>query len=335
LLLVTTLMACQKDSLSEMKSNANQVVETEKKVPNPADIESIEVIRLSLKEHIARGASSRNKTKVIYHDTLDVFQGGAIDFSYLKMDLPDPNQQKLKVEVKPLNGDPDVYLYAHNWFTSHKRYVRGSMLGMGQTDETTFRSTCMKAKEEEMCVQIYGYSATKFSVTITLVPVECQELPTAEQHVTADISPVCGCDGQEYFNASSATAAGLTSYVNSPCLKVLPSFTYINRVVPAYGDLSVIVIDYDNTEIEVFQRQQGLSEDDSDIIDHDVSWGKIDFSTIGDKYQATYIVDLKYHILLFDRSANETDPIEVTYLVQGENDEIRIKQKYTFDRLIL
>ena len=68
-----------------------------------------------------------------------------------------------------------------------------------------------------MYMSVKGYTAATYEIYIYWTTVDCQEYPAADQWVTLEYNPVCGCDGNEYGNPSSARVAGITSWTVGAC----------------------------------------------------------------------------------------------------------------------
>ena len=59
----------------------------------------------------------------------------------------------------------------------------------------------------------------KFELKVNAVPVDCEEdAPRRLGDVGIEFQPVCGCDGNTYFDATAAYNAGVTSYKRGRCL---------------------------------------------------------------------------------------------------------------------
>lgn len=159
--------------------------------------------------------TDRSRVKV-YENFGAVNRGKWKSYYLTAANLPDPSRYKLEVVVTPLSGDPDLYFYGYD--NGSFRYVRAS--AWTGVESLTFRKSGLLFDEEYAYIGVKGYSTAQFKIEIYRVAVDCIEYPTANQQVTLEYRPVCGCDGQEYPNPSSAYVTGVTSWTYGPCCSV-------------------------------------------------------------------------------------------------------------------
>lgn len=136
----------------------------------------------------------------------------------------DPFRDKLEVEITPIEGDPDLYIYGVDMdqmpYANSYREIRKSITT--GIDRETARKTDLMSSEEYIFISVYayGYSRAIFDIVIYQSPVDCQEYPAASdfgEGVSYDYQPVCGCDGEEYRHRDLAVAAGITSWTKGKC----------------------------------------------------------------------------------------------------------------------
>ena len=216
-LLLLFLTACEKDAINDLEplteTPTQGIIENEAKTPT-GDIE----LNLALDSKTKfENAASRSATYLIYEGTFSVGQGNWKNFYYTHPQLPDPMVWRIEVTIRPISGNPDLHLYGYDQDLGNPwRYIRGSANTVTY-DQTSFRSTDMKGIEERLYMSIYGTTNARFEMTIAAVTVDCQEYPAADQWVTLEYNPVCGCNGIEYPNPSSAAVSGVTSWTVGSC----------------------------------------------------------------------------------------------------------------------
>ena len=163
-------------------------------------------------------ADSRSAITLLLHQNLTLRTGQWKALSHPKGFMADPLVMKYGIETNPAYGNPDIYIYAYDIETNSYRFVRSSNNGPGQKDFIKYRKTDLKNFEDAMYILIYAHSTTNFDLNITKQTVDCVEDPPAPGFmITYDYFPVCGCDGNEYPNTSSAIAAGVTSWNDGSC----------------------------------------------------------------------------------------------------------------------
>jgi len=229
LLLVGLMTACQKESIHEMQSQKEIQVQKEKQAPELMVPTTVNKMHLALKRPSSKSATSRSATSLEYHDTLSLNENSWYSLIYLKDQLPDSTIWKVEVEVVPLSGDPDLQIYGYDWqAVQPSRYIRSSQYGGMMIDKTSFRGSDLKLDEDDLSISLYGFTDTQFEIFIYFTIVDCIEFPVAEPIVTLEYVPVCGCDGQEYPNASAAFASGVTDWTEGACHSIDGSWVNID-----------------------------------------------------------------------------------------------------------
>lgn len=220
-LLILFLTACQKEGTQELETELSATATEEKMAPETITPTADEVIELEWKQVPTESANSRSATTLEYQAIYNVSAGNWQHLYYPKVQLPDPTVWRVDVEVRPISGDPDLYIYGYdNHAASPWRYVRSSGNGGLTTERTSYRASGLKSIEEYMYMSVYGYTNARYEILISFTTVDCVEYPTANQFVTLEYNPVCGCDGNEYGNPSSAFVNGVTSWTMGPCNSV-------------------------------------------------------------------------------------------------------------------
>ena len=225
LLMILLLTACQKEQANELegleKTSIEETTDEEEKVPG-GDITKELILESTV---TSEGASSRSATYLMYTGTFSVGQFNWRNFYYTRPSLPDPNVWRVEVTIRPISGNPNLYLYGYDQDLGNPwRYIRRSTNPGLADDKVSFRETGMKAGEERMYMSVYGATAATFEITIAAVTVDCEEYPAADTWVTLEYNPVCGCNGVEFPNPSSARVAGLTSWTVGPCGPAIDGF---------------------------------------------------------------------------------------------------------------
>ncbi|MFK7935708.1 MAG: hypothetical protein AB8G22_19495 [Saprospiraceae bacterium] len=202
---ITTVAQQEKPS-----AEALQEIEPPVSLKDAEDLTEIPELKVNEDE-----VTDRSRVKV-YENYNSVSQGNWRGYYLTAASLPDPMNYRLEVEVTPLSGDPDLYVYGYD--SGSFRFVRSS--ATWGDDDLSFRKSGLKFNEEYAYVGVKGYTSSQFKIEIFRVPVSCKEYPTANQTIPLILAPVCGCDGVEYGNSYSAVAAGVTSWSNGPCCSV-------------------------------------------------------------------------------------------------------------------
>ncbi|MEM6321238.1 MAG: hypothetical protein AAF960_26510 [Bacteroidota bacterium] len=269
------MTSCQKESLEEMAPSS---ATTEKYSPETDAAEMIptdaEVVELQIDLPEEGSAQSRSATSIVFHKTFTVNRGRWLELYYSKNSLPDPAVWKVEVVVEPVYGNPDLYLFGYDVGSSHPyRPVRDSRTN--STERASFRKTGIKYEEERMHMGTYAQTNTKFKLSIYFTTVSCQEYPAADGIVTLEYAPVCGCDGKEYGNPSTAFVNGITSWTEGPCNSV--GGNWVNVDGNTRGITKMSITQNGNT-IHLFGS---CSPTDCD-------WGKTSLFYDGKCYQAEY-----------------------------------------------
>lgn len=277
--LIFFLSACQKDSMQEMETQLVEDTLTEKIVTEnltPTDGEAIELTidPSELKE----SATSRSATVLKYQRVFSIGAGQWKHLYYTRPTLPDPSIWKVEVEIRPVSGDPDLYIYGYDTDKANPwRKVRESTNAGLNTDKTSFRKTGMKGDEERMYLSVKGYTATTYEIFIYWTTVDCVEYPSADQWVTLEYNPVCGCNGVEYANPSSAMVSGVTSWTVGACGMGITNGLWRNVDVNTRGITKFKIKNSGNT-IQVYGSCQP----------NDCDWGDKTLTFDGTYYRTTY-----------------------------------------------
>lgn len=282
--------ACQKENFSEIvQQEKYEIVSHDKTTPVvPPDLEGAQALTIDhrTKDQVATARGPISATTLEYHQTFTVNQGDWLNLYYPKNQLPDPDVYKLEVEIVPLSGDPDLYIYGldtDSLVSSYIpfRFIRKSINGGLNTDRTSFRLTDMLSDEDELYINVYGFQKSQYEIYIYKTTISCQEYPPAYQYITLDINPVCGCNGKEYINASSAIADGLTGWTIGPC-NLIDGYWVNTQFNPT---VSSMFISENNSIIELF----------TSLEDRDESWLPVRLNQKEDYYTAYYDLDYSQH----------------------------------------
>jgi len=258
LLVMATFLftSCQKENMNELASPEIALAKKEKLVdpnvqPNHKEGESI-TLKESAEVATSRGVTS--STTLIYQNKYTVNEGDWLNLYFPKNQLPDPTMYKLDVEILPVNGDPDLYIYGVEnmntvWGHNPWRMIRKSVNGGTASDHASFRQSDLKIVEDQLFISVYGYSKSEYEIYIYQTTVQCQEFPVAEPMITLDINPVCGCNGKEYINESAAFADGLTYWTTGPCNTIDGTWVPADSV---FSPITQMVISNNSTIIELF-----------------------------------------------------------------------------------
>ena len=275
-LMILLLSACQKENLNDLaqleESPTQEIIVDEDKIPT-GDIELNLVF--DPKTNI-ESANSRSATYLMYSGTFAVGQFNWRNFYYTRPQLPDPNVWRVEVTIRPLSGNPNLYIYGYDQdLVNPWRYIRSSTNPGMANDKTSYRETGMKGDEERLYMSIYGATNASFEIIIAAVTVDCEEYPTADQWVTLEYNPVCGCNGVEYPNPSSARVAGVTSWTVGACASINGLWT--NTDADTRGITKMIISD----NAQTLQLFGSCSPSDCD-------WGTTELTFDGTCYVATY-----------------------------------------------
>ncbi len=147
-------------------------------------------------------------------------QGQWVLIPFNRVSFPNPELEKIRAVVTPYTGSVTLYMYGYDpTVAAPWRRIRRSTGSPVQ--EATMRTTDLMTQarnETRGYVAVYMHTNNvRFKLDLFIMDVDCQEYPSIEPIVTLEYNPVCGCDGSEYANPSSAFAAGVTAYIPGSC----------------------------------------------------------------------------------------------------------------------
>ncbi len=212
--------ACEQDSLLEtVDALPEDTIETNTEVLEPTNLEAAIDISSKFETDTITGEIESRSPILIYSNTHAVSSSDWHGHWINASSLWNERYYKYIVKITALSGNPDLYFYGYDSASSDNfRQIRGA--NRGYIEINTFRKSDLKnygRSEEKMYIGVWGKSAATFKLEIWRTTVECEEYPTADQITTLEYAPVCGCDGNEYPNASTAFVSGITSWTNGPC----------------------------------------------------------------------------------------------------------------------
>ena len=216
LLIAFLMTACQKENLQEL-ATSNKVTPTHEQISleNSIPINVKDAFRKNSQTAAARSATYLILDTVI---TIEEFDRATLVFPY--DELPDPTVWKIEARLIPINADPDMAIIAldeNPQFDTWRLIRRNPQIGIAE-ETLTFRQSDLFGYDDAVLVDIMAMDTTvDLRLVISGVTVDCEEYIPAEQTITANYAPVCGCNGQEYSNKSEAFANGVTSWNEGTC----------------------------------------------------------------------------------------------------------------------
>lgn len=323
LLLVGLMTACQKENIQEMPVEQSTKTEREKNTPYTRTTKGAETVLLDLERPNATSATSRSATTLKYQAIFKVKQGEYFDLFYPKDQLPDSTIWKVEVEVRPISGDPDLFIFGYDQDELYLpfRPIRSSELAGTATEKTSYRGSDIKAAEEEAYMSVYGWTAAEFEVSVYFTTVDCIEYPVIEPIVTLELVPVCGCDGYEYPNASSAFASGITSWTEGSCNPIIDG-TWVNIDVLT-DDITRMIISNDAQTIRVFGSCNPT----------DCDWEEEALIFVENHYSAVY--DHGFAISFIEVYEQDNDQLKMEILTKYEDDRPDQTEIHYFEEEIL
>ena len=276
IMIMVLFTACQKDGAEELKTEMEtspQEITIDENTTPTGDI-SINLEKVA--ERNSESANSRSATYLIYSTVVHVNAGSWKHLYYTYPQLPDPLVTKIEVEIRPIGGNPNLYIYGYDADKAYPwRMVRSSTNADFTPDRTSFRRTDMKSDEERIYMSVYGQTEATYEIIISGTTVDCVEYPAADQWILLDYNPVCGCDGNDYPNTSSATVAGITSWTNGPCNSL--DGNWVNTNTNTRG-ITKMIISNGARQIHLFGSCHPT----------DCDWGMVNLYKNGNCYEATY-----------------------------------------------
>lgn len=287
ILFALLMTACQKENLEELAT-------TNKALPTHEQTSLENGIAVNVKDAFRKNsqtATARSATYLILDTTMtiDEFDRATLVFPY--DELPDPTIWKVEARMIPISADPDMAIIAldENPDFDTWRLIRRHPES-GETPEVaTFRQSDLFGYDDAILVDIMAMDTTvELRLVIAAISVDCQEYAPAEQTVTADYRPVCGCDGEEYSNKSVAFANGITSWTEGACSPKLDTIKLIEgEWVLVDAKLKYFDIDIDKVIIDdIASRIRILNP--CTLVDCDWDWEDLVRNSKTGRYEAIY-----------------------------------------------
>ena len=158
---------------------------------------------------------------VVIDQTHGLPQGEWFTLERAKMGI-DKNS-RYEVEVIPIGGDADLYIWKNN-----SEVIRKSENPDSQTERLHYELSDLNGSEDRLFLSVYGYTNTEFTIRVIAVVVRettmppgggnsCFTSPTHENCSSHHDDWVCGCDDKDYRNECEARSAGIKDWRRGRC----------------------------------------------------------------------------------------------------------------------
>lgn len=219
-LFVLVHTSCEKDVLNDnqIQDKTLDATLTKETTTNPDLTEVIFLDQYLLKTN--DDSVTKSSRVLIHSETNSVNANQWAGYWFTRANLLSPDLYKYEVEVTPLSGDPDLYIYGYQSNTQTWRYIRKSINDIGIMDHSSFRQSGIKEEENYAYVGVKGYTNASFRINVYRSSVSCQEYPPVTicyETLQYPAPQYCGCDGKTYVGGCAAFYAGITSVANGAC----------------------------------------------------------------------------------------------------------------------
>ena len=285
------MTACQKENLQELTTATKHQSIDQPSLENSIHIKVKEAFRKNRQTATARSATYLILDTVI---TIEEYERATLAFAY--DEIPDPTVWKIEARMIPIHADPGMALIAFDegevgdggFQVASSRLIRRNP-EPGSTEEVlTFRQSDLLGYEDFVLVDIMAVdTAVELRLVISGATVDCEEYVPAEQTVTANYAPVCGCNGETYNNKSEAFANGITSWNLGVCPPQLDTLVIIGEWVLEDAKLKYFDLDIHKIIIDDLAAKIRILTPCS-LYDCDWDWENLVKNPKTKKYEAIY-----------------------------------------------